>query len=83
MREAESIRNAIYVFCVNCRLQSLVIPQDLNLFSLHAVVPVLHCVVNTIAQPELFHSTMCLLREVSETKCLCSGMSNLYLILNT
>ncbi len=34
------------------------------MFGTNAVVPVLSCVVNTIAQPELFHATFCVLREV-------------------
>ena len=57
-----------------CRLQFLIIPSDLMLFSMHAVVPILHCIVNSISQPDLFHATMCVLREVHAHVCCCSSL---------
>ena len=47
---------------------NLVMPQSLSAFHMHAVIPVIQCVVNTVGQPQLCHSTLCILREV----CVCA-----------
>lgn len=39
--------------------------QSLSAFHMHAVIPVIQCTVNTVGQPQLCHSTLCILREVS------------------
>lgn len=42
------------------------IPRSMTGFQLHAITPVLVCVVNTITQPSLCHSTLCILKELFE-----------------
>ena len=50
----------------HCRIDvNIAMPQALSAFHMHAVVPVIQCIVNTVGQPQLCHSTLCLLREVS------------------
>ena len=49
-----------------CRIDvNVAMPQTLSAFHMHAIVPVIQCIVNTVGQPQLCHSTLCLLREVS------------------
>ena len=49
-----------------CRIDvNVAMPQSLSAFHMHAVVPVIQCIVNTVGQPQLCHSTLCLIREVS------------------
>ncbi len=43
---------------------SMQIPKELTAFQMHAVIPVLQCVVNSISQPQLCHATLCILRQV-------------------
>ena len=44
---------------------NLAMPPLLSAFNMHAVIPVIQCMVNTVAQPQLCHSTLCILSEVS------------------
>ena len=47
-----------------CRNTVFQIPRSMTGFQLHAITPVLVCVVNTITQPSLCHSSLCILKEV-------------------
>lgn len=73
----------------NFRLSiSLQIPRQMSGFHMHAVIPVIQVVVNSITQPQLCHATLTFIREVSNSLgqialhhlCICVVLSSCYLI---
>lgn len=43
------------------------VPQSLSHFHFNAVIPILMCIANTLPNPNLCHTTLCVLREVSHS----------------